>query len=250
MTLRRAMMSRAPSKSATSQLIHNVDASWNQPSKHIITTAVGRDVEAQRFLANMIPELLHCFGDEASKWFTGSGLLVYKDMKWNPEKGTTSSAKERDSEEMVEEDLWDLTSKWEQINVNKASTRPDEAALDALSAATPATGTTARKHLPQASLRKRNASPVTNLLHHSGTSTTCPSMKMVSKKLLLSPRHKLTNPLTSLEPNLSSARNNLTKTAERPKMAHYQPACPCPRLQRPHPELGLNLKKLKTRSQN
>ena len=69
MTLRRAMMSAAPSKSASSQLIHNVDASWNQPSKHIITTVVGRDVEAQRFLANMIPELLHRFGDEASKWY-------------------------------------------------------------------------------------------------------------------------------------------------------------------------------------
>ena len=55
MTLRRAMMSRAPSKSATSRLIHNVDASWNQPSKHIITTVVGCDVEAQRFLANIIP---------------------------------------------------------------------------------------------------------------------------------------------------------------------------------------------------
>jgi hypothetical protein len=91
----------------------------------------------------MIPELLHRFGDEASKWFTRSGLLVYKDVKWNPEKGTTSSAKERDSEEMVEEDLWDLRSKWEQINVNKASTRPDKAALDAPSAATPAPGTTA-----------------------------------------------------------------------------------------------------------
>ena len=76
MTLCRAMMSRAPSKSTTSRLIHNVDASWNQPSKHIITTVVGRDVKAQRFLLNMIPELLHRFGDEASKWFTGSGLLV------------------------------------------------------------------------------------------------------------------------------------------------------------------------------
>jgi hypothetical protein len=94
----------------------------------------------------MILELLHCFGDEASKWFTGSGLLVYKDVKWNPDKGTTSSAKERDSEEMVKEDLWDLTSKWEQINKNKASTRPDEATLDATTtplAAMPATGITA-----------------------------------------------------------------------------------------------------------
>jgi hypothetical protein len=68
-------------------------------------------VEAQRFLANMIPEFLHCFGDEASKWFTGLGLLVYKDVKWNPKKETTSSAKERDSEEMVKEDRCDLTSK-------------------------------------------------------------------------------------------------------------------------------------------
>jgi hypothetical protein len=92
----------------------------------------------------MIPEFLHRFGDEASKWFTGSGLLVYKDAKWNHEKGTTS-AKERDSEEMVKEDLWDLTSKWEQINMNKASTCPDEAALDATTTplpAMPATGTT------------------------------------------------------------------------------------------------------------
>jgi hypothetical protein len=70
----------------------------------------------------------------------------YKDMKWNPGKGTTSSAKERDSEEMVKENLWDLMSRWEQINVNKASTRPDKAALNATTtplAAMPATITTA-----------------------------------------------------------------------------------------------------------
>jgi hypothetical protein len=145
MTLRRAMMSQqVPSKSATSQVISDVDASWNQPSKHIITTVVGRDVKAQRFLANMIPKLLHRFRDEASKWFTGLGLLVYKDVNWDPKKGTTSSAKERDSEEMVEEDLWDLTSKWEQLNVNKASTCPDKAALDDRPAAMPVNGTTAK----------------------------------------------------------------------------------------------------------
>jgi hypothetical protein len=59
MTLRRAMMSRAPTKSATSRLIHNVDASWNQPSKHIITTVVARKVEPQPFLVNMIPFWWH-----------------------------------------------------------------------------------------------------------------------------------------------------------------------------------------------
>jgi hypothetical protein len=59
MTLQRAMMSQAPAKQATSRLIHNVDAMWNQTTKHNITTVVGREHEAQRFLANMIPEYLH-----------------------------------------------------------------------------------------------------------------------------------------------------------------------------------------------
>jgi hypothetical protein len=102
MTLRRAMMSRAPKKRPTSRLIHKLDASWNQPSKHTITTVVGRKSEEQQFLVNMmIPEFLHHFGEGATNWFTGEALLVYKDMKWNAAKGTTSSAKERDSDKMV-----------------------------------------------------------------------------------------------------------------------------------------------------
>ncbi len=68
------------------------------------------------------------------KCFTGlvQGLLVYEDLKWNTGNGTTSLAKERDSEEMVKEVLWDLTLKWGQVNVNnKSSTSPKEAVLDA-----------------------------------------------------------------------------------------------------------------------
>jgi hypothetical protein len=105
MPLRRAMMAQAPSNQTTERLIHNVDASWNQATKHVITTVVGREQEAQRFLANMIPEYLHRFGQEASKWFTGAGLLVYQDVKWNPDKGTTTSAKEHESAATVKEDL-------------------------------------------------------------------------------------------------------------------------------------------------
>ncbi len=133
MTLRRAMMSQAPAKQATARLIHNVDAAWNQTTKHAITTVVGREQEAQRFLVNMIPEYLHRFGEGATKWFTGAGLLVYKDVKWNPTKGTTSSAKEHESEEMVKEDLWGLNDKWEELKKTKASetTRPDASTLDA-----------------------------------------------------------------------------------------------------------------------
>jgi hypothetical protein len=132
MTLRRAMMSRAPKNMPTGRLIHNVDASWNQPAKHTITSVIGRDIEAQRFLVNMIPEFLHQYGEGASKWFTGAALLVYKDIKWNPEKGTTSSSKERNSEEMVKEDLWDLNEQWEKIQVTETkSTRPATTDLDA-----------------------------------------------------------------------------------------------------------------------
>jgi hypothetical protein len=131
MTLRRAMMAKAPAKKPTGRLIHNVDPSWNNPSKHTITTVVGREVEAQRFLVNMIPEFLYKFGDRATIWFTTPGLLIYQDVKWNPAKRTTSSSKERDSEEMVQEDLWELNKEWEKIKLtpNKSS-RPDDSKLN------------------------------------------------------------------------------------------------------------------------
>jgi hypothetical protein len=64
MTLRRAMMARAPKEKPTSRLLHNVDPSWNSTSKHVITTVVGRKDEAHRFLANLIPEMLHALQTE------------------------------------------------------------------------------------------------------------------------------------------------------------------------------------------
>jgi hypothetical protein len=75
MMLCRAMMAQAPAKQATSRLIHNIDATWNQTTKHFIVTVVSHKQEAQWFLVNMIPEYLHHFGKEATKWFTGAGLL-------------------------------------------------------------------------------------------------------------------------------------------------------------------------------
>jgi hypothetical protein len=70
MTLRRAMMAKAPKDRPASRLIHNIDQSWNQPSKYIVTTVVGREEEANRFLTNLIPEILQTHGPEASKWFS------------------------------------------------------------------------------------------------------------------------------------------------------------------------------------
>jgi hypothetical protein len=132
LTLRRAMMSQAPTNQPTSRLIHNVDLAWKQTAKYSITTVIGREAEAQRFIASMIPEFLHRYGDEATKWFTSSGLLVYQDVKWNAEKGNTTSAKEKDSAEMVKEDPWGLNAKWSEIELTKTtdSNRPDANNLD------------------------------------------------------------------------------------------------------------------------
>ena len=130
MTLRRAMMARAPKDKPLSRLIHNVDQSWNQASKYIVTTVVGKEEEANRFLANLIPELLHDHGPESSKWFTSQGLSVYNDVRWNPKKGTTSSTNAKESAAMVEEDLWDLGDKWKKIKTTTADERPDTTTLD------------------------------------------------------------------------------------------------------------------------
>jgi hypothetical protein len=137
MTLRRVMMARAPKNRPASRLIHNVDQSWNQPSKYMVTTVVGREEEVNRFLNNLIPEILYTYGPEASKWFSSQGLMVYKDVLWNPEKGTTSSSNSRASAVMVEEDLWDLGTKWKVIAANAPTTqRPDATHLDQAKGAT------------------------------------------------------------------------------------------------------------------
>jgi hypothetical protein len=124
-------MSQAPKNQPTNRLIHNVDLAWKQTAKYTITTVVGRETEALRFLHNMIPEFLHRFGEDATKWFTSAGLIIYKDIKWNPTKGKTTSSKEHESEEMVNEDPWDLRTQWEQIASKPNDTsRPEATGLD------------------------------------------------------------------------------------------------------------------------
>jgi hypothetical protein len=133
-TLRRAMMVQAPKNQPSSRLIHNVDIGWGQTTKYTITTVIGREQEASRFLSNMIPEYLNRFGEQASKWFSSPGLIVCKDVKCNPEKGTTMLTNKHVSDAMVKEDLWGLNEKWEEIRSNKStgddSARPDESKLD------------------------------------------------------------------------------------------------------------------------
>ncbi len=78
MTLRRAMMARAPKNCPTSRLIHNVAQSWNNTSKSMVTTVIGREEEANRFIANLILELLFINGPESRTWLSDQGLNVYK----------------------------------------------------------------------------------------------------------------------------------------------------------------------------
>jgi hypothetical protein len=140
LTLRRAMMAQTPPKQPTQRLIQNVDLAWKHTSKYTITTVIGKEVEAQRFLGNLIPEFLHQYGNEATKWFTSQGLLVYQDVKWNPAKGNTSSAKEQASADLVKEDPWGLEEKWSEIQSTKTteSQRPDTKNLDNDAVMTPA----------------------------------------------------------------------------------------------------------------
>ena len=105
------MMARAPKDRPTSRLIHNVDPSWNSTTKYVVTTVVGREDETHRFLANLIPEFLHVHGPGAAKLFTSQGITVYKNVRWNPKKGTTTSAHAKESAALVKEDLWDLSKK-------------------------------------------------------------------------------------------------------------------------------------------
>jgi hypothetical protein len=76
--------------------------------------------------------MLHVHGDDAAKWFTSQGLQVYLNVRWNPTKGTTTSANAKESADMVKEDLWDLGAQWKTLTEEtKIETkRPDEMELD------------------------------------------------------------------------------------------------------------------------
>ncbi len=75
--------------------------------------------------------MLHVHGPDAAKWFTSQGLQVYLNVRWNPEKGTTTSANAKESADMVKEDLWDLGSKWKTIAAETTEqVRPDAMELD------------------------------------------------------------------------------------------------------------------------
>jgi hypothetical protein len=63
-----------------------------------------REEEANHFLSNLIPEILHTYGPNAGKWFTAQGLTVYQNVKWNPTEGTTTLTNAKASTQRPMED--------------------------------------------------------------------------------------------------------------------------------------------------
>ena len=77
----------------------------------------------------MIPHCLAIYGTEAEKWFSTTGLLVYKDVKWDDQTGKTSSKCSKETEDLVNEnDIFGMGDIWkQQIHTqNNTFTRPGE----------------------------------------------------------------------------------------------------------------------------
>ena len=81
-TLRQAMMARAPPNDPTKRLIHhNVDFLWNDRKQVQATTIKPLLSCTHEFISTLIPEMLYRYGQECQKWFTSDGIS-YFDMQY------------------------------------------------------------------------------------------------------------------------------------------------------------------------
>jgi hypothetical protein len=172
----------------------------------------------------MIPEFLHTFREDATKWFTGEALIIYQGVKWNPVKGTTSSAKEQNSKEMVKEDLWDLTDKWDQMNVTpEASSHPDTNNLDhATDPTTPQSNPTAEPQPSHTRLASdKSIASFGDLYQRPKDADDIIKDAAQAKEKQPMPQHR---PL----PNSNLTLPNWKGIEKKNLMAHNQLVCPCP----------------------
>jgi hypothetical protein len=112
MTLRKYIMSRAPKTSVIQRLFVSVDKSWRGNDFTLVTVKPYAG-EAIKALNCMIPECLHYYGEEATKvWFSNAGLLAYQNVKWDPDKQSTTSHQDSTTKALVDEDLFHIGSNW------------------------------------------------------------------------------------------------------------------------------------------
>ena len=115
MTLRRYIMSVPPEGFITQRLFVNIDKSWKQGNDYIGTTPKKYVDQARRTLNNMIPACLAKYGQGAEKWFTTTGLLVYKDVQFDTQTGTTTSKQAEETEKLVnEQDIFGMGEIWKE----------------------------------------------------------------------------------------------------------------------------------------
>ena len=107
-TLRRALMARSPKNEPTKRLIHNVDFFWNDAHRVSATTIKTLRSQAQDFIATLIPEMVFRYGQDCQKWFTEDGLTYFENVVWDPTTLSTTSEADRATQDLVDEDLWDL----------------------------------------------------------------------------------------------------------------------------------------------
>ena len=111
-TLRQAMMARAPPDDPTKRLIHNVDMSWNDRNQAQATTIKPLLSYTHDFISSLIPEMVYRYGQECQKWFTSDGISYFDNVTWDPKKMATTSTTDTDTQELVDEDLWGLGDDW------------------------------------------------------------------------------------------------------------------------------------------
>lgn len=111
-TLRQAIMSRAPRSEPTKRLIHNVDFGWQDAHRVFITTIQPYLSEAHDFISSLIPEMVFRHGQACQPWFTAEGLTFFESVTWNPETMATTSSADQDTQDLLDEDLWGLGNDW------------------------------------------------------------------------------------------------------------------------------------------
>ena len=130
-TLRQFLMGRAPENLCTQRLFVSVDKSWRPGNEHILVVPRIYSSQAIRILNNMIPECLFLYGEQASKWFTTTGLQAFKDVKWDRKTGKSTSQHAQETEAMVNEfDAFGMGNEWREATIpgqeidGKISQRP------------------------------------------------------------------------------------------------------------------------------
>ena len=111
-TLRGAIMSRSPPQEPTKRLIHNVDFLWNDTRRVQATTITKYLTYTHEFISSLIPEMVFKYGQECQKWFSEDGISYFENVVWDPEKHSTTATSDLQTQELVDEDIWDLGDDW------------------------------------------------------------------------------------------------------------------------------------------